>query len=285
MSAIDIICIPEKTFLQYRNSVVPNEKTVKAYEDLIACHSCFSATQQPYEPQHPRQSNKHRTHRAHYHSNNHSFASSNTSSYGQHNAKKPKKPNDDPLAIFKGLLNVLNTSNFEKIQRKFKLAITDSNMTPVCHLVLETATQQAFFIDNYVRLLNGCRLSYPDINVVIANYVNDYIDKKEFLPMEAMPEDFVEQQKLKKLAIGKTILITELLKSKIPSVSITHQLFAYSIVNTMQQTVDLHATDLLLSSLQEVKKRCRVIVDQNILKQLMFNHTDTRILFMFEQLL
>lgn len=282
MSSIDIICIPETTFYQYQNATSVNDKTTKMYESLIAEHACFSVTYQPYEPQNPRQGNKQRSHRPQHHSLGFAVRSN---SFGTNTSKRPKKPNEDPLAVFKGLLNVLNTSNFDKIQRKFKMAITDTNMLLVCHLVLETATQQAFFIDIYIRLLNGCRLSYPQINHIISDFVNEYMAKEEFVPGDVIPTDFVEQQKMKKQVIGKVILITELLKIKLPSISTTHQLFVYSIMHNLQQTNDMQITDLLLSSLHEVKKRCKVILDNNILKDLMFKHSDTRILFMFEQLL
>lgn len=286
MSSIDIICIPGKVFYQYRDTTPVSEKTKKQYETLIAGHACFSVINQPYEPQHPRQNNKHRSHRTHHHPNaNLGYTSSTSNTFGHNTTKRPKKPNDDPLALFKGLLNVLNTSNFEKIQRKFKMAINDINMIHVCNLVMETAIQQAFFIDNYVRLLNGCRISYPQFNGLIAEYVNGYIDNRQFIPLDTIPDDFIEQQKLKKEAIGKAILVTELLKIRIPSVSATNQNFAYSVVEALQETSDMQVTDFLLSSLQEMKKRCRVTIDHNALKHIMFNHTDTRILFMFEQLL
>lgn len=283
MSIVDIICIPEETFYELQKTQA-DEKTKSLYETLISGHACFSVQPQPYEPHHSRPNNKHhRTHRPHHHSSN-SYTSASIQN-GQNTMKRSKKPNEDPMAVFKGLLNVLNTSNFEKIQRKFKMAITDVNMTSVCHLLLETATQQAFFIDNYVRLLNGCRVSHPQINSVVAEFINSYMENKEFVPLVALPDDFVEQQKLKKQTIGKAILIIELLKARIPAVLVTHQLFVYAIMDSLQKTSDLHKTDLLLSSLQEVKKRCKVTIDQNALKHLMFNHNDTRILFMFEQLL
>jgi hypothetical protein len=286
MSSFDIICIPVKVFYQYRDATPVNEKTSTSYTELIARHACFSVVNQPYEQQHPRQNNKHRSHRSHHnHNSNSGYASSTSNTFGQNTTKRPKKPNDDPLAFFKGLLNVLNTSNFEKIQRKFKMAINDINIIHVCNLVLETAIQQAFFIDNYVRLLNGCRISYPQFNGLIAEYINGYIDNRQYIPLDTIHDDFVEQQKLKKEAIGRAILVIELLKIKIPSVSATNQVFAYYVVEALQETNDMQITDLLLSSLQEMKKRCRVTIDRNALKHVMFNHTDTRILFMFEQLL
>jgi hypothetical protein len=271
----DIICISPQAFTLVKDMVEIDPKIDKIYTNLLSSYTCFTSTNIQYEP-HIRAPKQHK----HLHVKNMS------------EARKSVIHCSDPLKKVKGLLNIINTSNFDKINRKLQFTINDKNAHDVCMLLINTACGQIFFVHVFMKLLNHCIQTTPKVLDTCVKFVDDFFKDTSFFNMNhdaigGVSQDFTEYQTIKKRIINTSIVIMEMIKNQYTK-QYNIQVFITYIILKLQQSTSHVETDILLCTLVEVKKRsANLKLDQtrlNNIKNLQCD-VDSRIMFMFETLL
>lgn len=265
----DIICISPKTFLQAKSTIKVDQKIRDLYETLVSTHACFSSITPQYEP-HARVQRQHK----HIHSKQHS------------ESRKPISSTTDPLRKVKGLLNLVNTTNFDKVNRKLQFILNDKNAHDVCMLIINTACMQIFFVHVFMRLLNHSIQTTPKITETCVTFVDTFFKNDAFLAIEGSDtQDFADYQKSKKLAINTAVIVMEMIKNQ-HARQYRVQHFLEHILDKLQQPKNDTEIDLLLSILVEVKKRSTNLkFDKTKLQHVRSRSIDSRLQFMLETLL
>lgn len=271
----DIICISPQAFTLVKDIVEIDPKIDKIYTNLLTSYTCFTSTNIHYEP-HIRAPKIHK----HLHVKNIS------------DTRKSPIHCNDPLKKVKGLLNIINTSNFDKINRKLQFAINDKNAHDVCMLLINTACGQIFFVHVFMKLLNQCIQTTPKVLDTCVKFVDDFFKDTSFFDIEhdaigGVSQDFTEYQTVKKKAINTSIVVMEMIKNNYTKQYSIHVFLTY-MISKLQQSTSHVETDILLCTLVEVKKRsANIKMDRSRLidiRNLQCN-IDSRIMFMFETLL
>jgi hypothetical protein len=203
-------------------------------------------------------------------------------------SRKPSVTTSDPLRKVKGLLNVVNTTNFDKINRKLQFLINEKNVHDICMMVINTACLQVFFVHIFMRLLNHSVQTSPKILETCATFVDNFFSNEELFNIPVSEtQDFADYQKKKKFAINTAVVVMEMIKNQ-HAKQYKVQNFVEYILNRLQNPKSDIEFDILLSVLVEIKKRSiNVKVDKAKLQSIKSHNTkaDTRIQFMLETLL
>jgi hypothetical protein len=271
----DIICISPEVFTQAKSIIQVEKKIEELYAHLVSSHTCFSMIPVHYDVPHTRSPRHHKQH------------------HSKHvtDSRKPTITTNDPLRKVKGLLNVVNTTNFDKINRKIQFIINEKNVHDICTMVIHTACIQVFFVHIFMRLLNHSVQTSPKILETCATFVDDFFSNDELFNIpESETQDFADYQKKKKLAINTAVVVMEMIKNQhTKQYKVQH--FVSYLLNRLETPKSNIEFDLLLSVLVEIKKRStNVKLDKSKLLSIKSNSTetnitDTRIQFMLETLL
>jgi hypothetical protein len=274
----DIICISPSVFLQSKEIVQVDKKIEELYGNLVSSHPCFTSSTMHYEPQH-RVSRTHKT-----------FHTKQAQTGGLHSTdvRKSTISSTDPLRKVKGLLNIVNTSNFDKINRKVQFTINDNNAHNICIMLINTACNQIFFVHIFMKLLNHCIQSTPKILETCADYVHTFFINDTLFDIQEMgSRDFADYQKQKKHIINTSIVVLEMIKNN-HTRQYNVQYFVSYMMNKLQHSTSVSEADLLLSALVEIKKRSANLkldkVKLNNLQECINNNMDSRMHFMVETL-
>ncbi len=271
----DIICISPQEFTIAKDTVEIDPKIEKLYGDLLTSYTCFTSSHIHYEPQV-------RAPKVHKHSHTKHVPE----------ARRSVIQCSDPLKKVKGLLNIVNTSNFDKINRKLQFTINDKNAHDVCMLMINTACSQIFFVHVFMKLLNHCIQTTPKVLETCAQFVDAFFKDASFFNIKCDQahgdsQDFAEYQAIKKRIINTSIVVMEMIKNQYTKQYSIHMFMTYMTSKLIQSTSPVE-TDVLLSTLVEIKKRsANLRLDRarlNHAKNLQQN-VDSRIMFMFETLL
>lgn len=271
----DIICISPEAFTKLKTMIHVEKKIEEQYANLVSSHTCFSMTPTQHDIPHTRLPR--------FHKHNHSKHVTDN--------RKPTISTNDPLRKVKGLLNVVNTTNFDKINRKLQFIINEKNVHDICMMVIHTACIQVFFVHIFMRLLNHSIQTSPKILETCAIFVDDFFSNDELFNIpESETYDFADYQKKKKLTINTAVVVMEMIKNQhVKQYKVQH--FVSYILDRLETPKSDIEFDLLLSVLVEVKKRStNVKLDRIRLQNIQTNSgktsiTDSRIQFMLETLL
>ena len=268
----DFICIPIQLFRDKKEGIKIEQKISELYVQLLATHQCFTSNNIPFESHHrPHQ----RTHKTHV-------------SKPQASEQKRSNLSNDPLKKFKGLLNVINVSNFDRINRKVQFAMTDKNAPEVCSMIIDTACVQVFFVHIFMKLLNHSIQTSPKIIDTCSMFIHRYFhDPNLFDIYYDDTMDYVEYQKQRKHAINTSLVVMEMIKNQ-HSKQYTTQCFVSYITDELERATSDTKVDLLLSVLFEIKKKSvNMRVDKARLKEMMKLkiNSNIRLQFMLETLL
>lgn len=265
----DIICISAKDFLQVKKTVIAEKKIQELYNNLISSHVCFSANAAPYE-------SPNRTHKTQRHIN------IKTST----ETRKPVITTGDPLRKVKGLLNVVNTNNFDKINRKLQFTINDKNANDICLLLIHTACMQIFFIHVFMKLLHHAIQTTPKILETCSSFIETFFKNEHMFDIQGHASiDFADYQKEKKMVINTAVVVMEMIKNHYTK-EYKVQGFVAFILDKLEHPKDDIEFDLLLSILVEVKKRgTNLKIDKIRLQIIKDKVLDSRMQFMLETLL
>jgi hypothetical protein len=266
----DIICIPVEVFLQTKSNVKPDSKTEKQYMQLISSYSCFTTTTLHFEQRsRPPKVYKHFQNRQHV----------------THESRRTVISSSDPLKKIKGLLNIVNNSNFEKINRKLQLTIDETNAHSICMLLINTACSQIFFVHVFMKLLYHCMQTNPNFFSTCSTFVDDFFHNPDIQTECFNTQDFADYQKQKRHTINQAVIVMEIIKNKYTK-QYNLQHFIAFILNRLQRAQSTIEIDILLSILIEVKKRsANVRLETEKLVGVKSICCDQRINFMVETLL
>lgn len=268
----DIICISPKAFMQAKSTVQVESKIEELYANLISSHACFTSTMTHFEP-HVRVPRQHK----HIHAK-HTHVSE---------SRKPVVCNVDPLRKVKGLLNVINTTNFDKINRKLQFTINERNAHDICMLMINTACMQIFFVHVFMKLLHQSIQTTPKVQETCIQFVDDFFRNDSLFDIAACSDthDFADYQRAKKVVVNTSVVVMEMIKNQYVKQYRVHQ-FVTHILNKLQHYKSETEFDLLLSVLVEVKKRsANLKLDKVTLHGINNCSKDSRIQFMLETLL
>ena len=268
----DIICIPVEVFLQKKSNIQSDSKIEQQYVQLITSYPCFTTTNVNlhYDPR----SRAPKTHK-HFQARQHTV----------HENRRTVIVTNDPLKKIKGLLNIVNTSNFEKINRKLQLTIDETNAHSICMLLIHTACSQIFFVNVFMKLLYHCMQTNPKILHTCTTFVEDFFHNPNIHTDDFNLQDFADYQKQKRHIINQAVIVMEIIKNKYTK-QYNVQHFVSFMLNRLQSAQSTIEIDILLSILIEVRKRsANIRLEAETLTGVKSLCCDQRIHFMIETLL
>lgn len=259
MSVHDIIYITPLEFKSCKQNLIVCNKITDLYTKLLQGYDCFTkpdlvhvkfpSVQKSNRAEHATHSHhshhpQHTTHRSYRHngsSNDKRFAHrtfSNTfqsTKYNIHslhgNAKRPQlkalsDAQSDHASVLKrqlkGLLNLINKNNFNKIFNKIKPLVLDENVGIITDVILDTACSQVFYVSIFLNLLDEVMKMSTEhgktvINVCISKFINDFINDEQYMyessGCQNKYHEFCLLQKHKCLATSRNHVMLELIKS------------------------------------------------------------------------
>jgi hypothetical protein len=251
MSVHDIIYITPQEFKDCKQNLIVCNKITDIYTKLLQGYDCFTKPDLvhlkfPSVPKSGRtdQHNQHANHRHHKHSsqsssrthfshkpyNNNSFQSTKYSLHSV-STKRPQlkalsEAQTDTESVLrrqlKGLLNVINKNNFNKIFNKIKPLIADDNTSIITDVILDTACFQVFYIKIFLGLLDEViKLSSEQgksiVGDCISKFINDFISDELYMYKTSGSHnkyhEFCLLQKHKCLVTSRNHVMLELIKS------------------------------------------------------------------------
>lgn len=251
MSVQDIIYITPEEFKNCKQNLIVCNKISDIYAKLLHGYDCFTKPDLVHlkfpsvsKSGRSDQQNNHNQHRHHKH-NSHSSsidkrrAYHNSTKYNIHlsngnNLSSSKRPqlkaiseaqtdNESVLRRqLKGLLNVINKNNFNKIFNKIKPLIVDANILIITDVILDTACFQVFYIKIFLGLLDEViKLSSEEgksiVNECISKFINDFITDELYMYKTTGSHnkyhEFCLLQKHKCLVTSRNHVMLELIKS------------------------------------------------------------------------
>jgi hypothetical protein len=73
-------------------------------------------------------------------------------------------------------LNKLNSNNMNVVLPKIKKLVDEKNVDAIVNIILAKSCYSGSFFDQYMVLLNELKTCYPQVNMCIINFINNYID-------------------------------------------------------------------------------------------------------------
>lgn len=257
MSVQDIIYITPQEFKDCKQNLIVCNKIIDIYTKLLQGYDCFTKPDLvhlkfPSLPKSSRteQHNHHGNHSHHRHHKHGSQSSSNdkrthfshkaynsnsfqSTKYSLHtfSTKRPqlkalseaKTDNETVLRRqLKGLLNVINKNNFNKIFNKIKPLVVDENTSIITEVILDTACFQVFYIKIFLNLLDEViKLSSDEarytVDECISKFINDFINDELYMYQSSGSHnkyhEFCLLQKHKCLVTSRNQVMLELIKS------------------------------------------------------------------------
>jgi hypothetical protein len=238
----DIICIPVEVFLQLKSKVEADSKINQQYAHLITSYPCFTTT-----VTHLHFEQRSRVTKVHKH-----FQA--RQQHAHEGRRRTVIVTNDPLKKIKGLLNIVNTSNFERVNRKLQLTIDEANAHSVCMLLINTACSQIFFVHVFMKLLYHCMQTSPKMLNTCTTFVDDFFHNSNTHIEGVDTQDFADYQKQKRHTINQAVIVMEIIKNKYAK-QYNVQHFLTFILNKLQSSQSTVEIDILLSILIEVRKR------------------------------
>ena len=166
-----------------------------------------------------------------------------------------------------GILNIINTSNYDKNLNKIRITSTGDNVELITNEILLKCCLQIFYLKIFVKLIKDmiALSGYKDIiDREIGKFCglftkdkNEYIFKKEKLLMSDY-DYFCVEQKHKVYASSKNLLILELYKEDILSLDIDvyFKHFCHEITDASVPS-DI---DIILHILMDIVKQCNNVI-------------------------
>lgn len=252
MSVQDIIYITPLEFKSCKQNLIVCNKISSLYAKLLQGYDCFTkpdlvhlkfpTVQKPgrtdtFKTNHHNHSqqqvfNKYNKTDKKYHKGNNKFVPYHqaTSSCITSDAQRPQlkalseaQTDDDTILRrqLKGLLNIINKKNFNKIWNKIRFLANENSIQTITDVILETACSQVFYISIFMGLLcEVMTLSNEEGKVLvtksICQFVNDYINDEQYLYKSLLAtnkyHEFCLLQKHKSQATSKNHVVIELIK-------------------------------------------------------------------------
>jgi len=132
----DIVIVNPLTFLEYKDRCL-KQASIDKYDHILNKYACFTTVVVFAAPRH-------------------------TNDQVRHHQPKPNRKRDcdivtrkqkDLRQIIRGMLNVINKTNYSKMLNKLRLLKSDSNINLIIGELLHTCTLQSFYIDTFVKLI------------------------------------------------------------------------------------------------------------------------------------
>lgn len=162
----------------------------------------------------------------------------------------------------KGLLNIINDTNYEKQINKLIFTIEHDNVDAIISIVMSTSVLQVFYIGIFIRILNDIsKTSYKhNVKNEIDMFIHNFFANKEMYlsTIDTTTSDydiFCFKQKHKVLTVSKAIVILHLIKHDLTT--FTLQQFVENITNDIDNALNMpddHTFDIILQILLEAKK-------------------------------
>lgn len=296
MSVQDIIYITPTEFQNCKKDLIVCEKIIETYKKLLNTYDCFTkpdlvllkfpTTTKNNKHVATYDNNKTNKNKTHHYNNTKNYQNNNkhltpySSSHKrpQLKALHSSEPNATIKRQLQGLLNVINTNNFNKIFNKIKLYVNEDVLDVITDVILDTACCQVFYISIFYNLLMEIRNFVNDtgrtiIDNQISRYVNDYISDELYLYKShgtiVAPEnkyhEFCIVQKHKCLATSRNHVVMEIIKNKHVN-DWTLQTYCdnlcYTITNLeytiVEDSLEVNV-DILISMIKDLKQK-----DKNI---------------------
>lgn len=298
MSVQDIIYITPTEFKNCKKDLIVCEKIIETYKKLLNTYDCFTkpdlvllkfpTTTKNNKHNSPLDTNKPHKNKSYYHNNTKHYHNSTknvipySSSHKRPQLKALNFGSNEPNAAIKrqlqGLLNVINTNNFNKIFNKIKIYVNEDVLDLITDVILDAACCQVFYISIFYNLLMEIRNYVNDtgksiIDNQISRYVNDYISDELYLyksqetvfEPENKYHEFCIVQKHKSLATSRNHVVMEIIKNKHVT-DWTLQTYCdnlcYTITNLeytiVEDSLEINV-DILISMIKDLKQKDKSI--------------------------
>lgn len=163
----------------------------------------------------------------------------------------------------KGLLNIINETNYEKQINKLIFSLEHDNVDVVTNIILNTSVLQVFYIHLFIKLINDMLMTNYKNNIKneIDQFVKSFFTNKEIYMSQHIdtcktPYDiFCLKQKHKTLTVSKGIVILHLIKHGITSYTLKD--FINNVTKEIDISLDMHddhTFDIIVQLLMEAKK-------------------------------
>lgn len=260
----DIIIIPVSVFLAYKDKVPV--KILTKYEELYKKYACFSTTI-TYMPS--------------------KFAHTETKAISRitHKGK-------DVKTVMRGILNVLNRSNYQKMCTKIRLLKNEQNLNYIIKEIIRMSISQLFYLEFFIKLLNDILDFSTDtekrlINQVINDFIATVLTEKKWLFETSISEyeAFCGYIKHKNTIIAQHMLILEL--AKIPNIHFDLGKYISMLVMDLEECLkyeDEGRSILILQMLIHIAKSTKKISLQIDTNELLTQVTSKKIQFSIEEL-
>lgn len=310
MSVLDIIYITPKEFRLQQEHAVQCEKIKETYTKLLSQYDCFTKPDlvllkfpTTIKTQNQRNNNFSHGNEKPKQDRKAGYSSFKTG-YGRQQQQGQNHTNHavvyskhrpqlkafaitqgDPVAEtmrhLKGLLNIINKKNYNKVLQKVLSLVTATNIECIVDTILDTACCQVFYVGIFYKLLIDV-IAHMDETLApltqtrINYYIETFIAEAEFMyfPVESKESDYMKfclLQKHKCLATSRSLVILELLINKHSNIwneqsylDYLVQYFATIIAESVEIVTELEQNiDTILCMVRDIKKRCKSVLIKN----------------------
>lgn len=200
----DIIIIEHSSFVEFKNNISEDDNAVKLkYEGLYKKYNCFSIS--PPTPY---------THNITFKKN---YPNKKNNNHHEKVYFQPKHKDKDLNKIIRGILNIINKSNYTRMLNRIRLIKTEKNILIITQEILSTSAFQGCYLHIFMKLLsdlvNFCSESEKTIvELTVNEYIDTYMLEKKWLNNLITKEynDFCNTKKFKTMVIAQNKTIIEL---------------------------------------------------------------------------
>jgi hypothetical protein len=230
-----ITVVNSATFLAHKDSSVITDSKGK-YDGLFKNYACFSVSLTPtFTPiqrptiEHIKPQQKHNRRKEH------------------DNRSRKKK---DINLVIRGLLNVINKSNYQKMVNKIRLIKSETNIGTIFNEILHVCTVQSYFIDIFIQLIfdiiDVCTDGEKKIAAQALNaFVNSIVSEKRWMNRYIMDPNktgsdydvFCDFVKNKKRVLAEHTMILRF--QSFPCAVVDVQKYADTLVKDLDTCLDM----------------------------------------------
>ena len=262
----DIIVISPLTFLKHRKKDV-QASILKKYQDIFEMHSCFKYESNIFYPK---------------------------GVIKKQVAVLPIKKPKEPLKVFVGIMNVINTTNYVKMLNKIKMLVSSTNVSMIIKTILKICSEDVFYIQIHIKLIEDILKYVKDDAHIVYTTLQEFIDvyqqDKEWMTLSPDNEkkgylEFCDKQKWKASIISKNLIILELVKHFKINMDIRKyvELLEEDLLNLLNEE-DYDGATVVINMMIDIAKMNSVYVKNINISNLYAMVSSKKIIFILENL-